>query len=305
MKLTFRRGLKQFVFPFLLVLLAILALANQKAITESLRQGYKQMLTQAKKMQALQASSDGSGTLVLPAKVKTSARDGMQLVYIPAGEFLMGTNNPAYPDSRPEHKVLLPAYWIDKTEVSNAMYALCVQAGKCADPLAKGGLNPYFDKPDHANDPVVYVTWYDAHGYCSWAGRRMPSEAEWEKAARGTDGRDYPWGNTPPDMQYLNFNMNIGEPLAVGLYPQGASPYGVLNLAGNVREWIADWFSPVYYRDLPYDNPRGPQAQAGMLKSLRGSSFDDNAPESAIFARFAHDPTSPGRNRGFRCAGDD
>jgi formylglycine-generating enzyme required for sulfatase activity len=306
MNLTFRRGLKQLVLPLVLVLIVILVLATQKDIVENLRQEYKQVLVQVRKMQALQAASNtGSGTVGVPAKFKSSAKDGMQMVYIPAGEFLMGTDNPAYPNSRPEHKVYLNAYWIDKTEVSNAMYALCLQAGKCLDPLARPGLNPYFGKSEYANDPVIYVTWYDAEKYCSWAGRRLPTEAEWEKAARGTDGREYPWGSTPPSMEVLNFDMNIGQPIAVDRYLLGASPYGILNMAGNVREWVSDWYSPVYYRDLPYDNPRGPQIQAGMLKSLRGSSFDDSSPESGIFVRFAHAPDSPGRNRGFRCASDD
>lgn len=306
MKLISRRGIIWLVVPFLLVVIAILVLATQKDIVESLRLEYKQALVQIRKMQALQASlSTSSSAAGVPTKVKGSAKDGMQLVYIPAGEFLMGTDSPDYQNSRPEHKVYLNAYWIDKTEVSNAMYALCLQAGKCMDALAKSGLNPYFGKPEYANEPVIYVTWYDADGYCKWAGRRLPTEAEWEKAARGTDGRDYPWGDIPPSMEYLNFDMNIGQPVAVDRYLQGASPYGVLNLAGNVREWISDWFSPGYYHVSPYANPRGPQVQAGLLKSLRGSSFDDTTPESSVYVRFAHDPNSPGRNRGFRCASND
>jgi formylglycine-generating enzyme required for sulfatase activity len=306
MKLTFRRGFNKFVFLLLLVFIFILVLVNQKEINETLRQDYKQLLAEVRKIQAIQASFNiGAGTVVAPVKIKTAAQDEMQVVYIPEGEFLMGTDNPDYLTSAPAHKVYLDSYWIDKTEVTNAMYALCVQAGKCLDPLAAPGLNLYFGKSEYANDPVIYVTWYDAQEYCKWAGRRLPTEAEWEKAARGTDGRRYPWGDMSPDMEYLNFDGNIGHPIAADRYLLGASPYGILNMAGNVREWVSDWYSPVYYRNLPYANPRGPKIEVGTLKALRGSSFDDNSPESSIFARFAHDPTSPGRNRGFRCASDD
>jgi formylglycine-generating enzyme required for sulfatase activity len=225
----------------------------------------------------------------------------MQLVYIPQGEFLMGSNDQDDPVSQPAHKVYLDAFWIDKTEVTNAMYAKCVQNRKCLEPLAISGLNPYYGKETYANDPVIYASWYYAKMYCSWAGRRLPTEAQWEKAARGSgDERLYPWGNKLPDMSLLNFDGNIGQPVAVDRYILGASPYGVLNMEGNLREWVADWFSPVYYQDLPYANPKGPPT--GTLKSLRGSAYDDHIRESRVFERFGHDPTSAGRNRGFRCA---
>ncbi len=298
MKSIFRKHQKQAVGILVVIFAGLALLVSQR---ETLRQYYKQGVFEIRKIQALQASTDvGAGTPIAPLKTRASARDGMQLVYIPEGEFWMGSDAQDDLASRPAHKVYLDAFWIDKTEVTNAMYAKCMDSGKCPEPLAASGLNPYFGKADYANDPVIYASWHYARMYCAWAGRRLPTEAQWEKAARGTDMRAFPWGNQPPDMNLLNFDGNIGQPVPVDRYPLGASPYGVLNMAGNLREWVADWFSPVYYRDLPYDNPKGPPG--GALKSLRGGAYDDHAREARVFERLGHDPTSAGRNRGFRCA---
>ncbi|HEX2697256.1 MAG TPA: SUMF1/EgtB/PvdO family nonheme iron enzyme [Anaerolineales bacterium] len=223
----------------------------------------------------------------------------MTLIYIPAGEFTMGSNESGIPKSQPEHRVYLDAYWIDKTEVSNAMYLLCVADRKCTIPVQET-INPYIQNPFYANYPVVYVRWHDARDYCAWAGRRLPTEAEWEKAARGTDGRIYPWGNEPPNPSLANFDYNLGVAMPVDRYPLGASPYGVLNMAGNVREWIKDWYSSTYYSDSPSENPPGPDT--GHHRSLRGGSFMDDEREIRIFNRFDHSPTSTGIDRGFRCA---
>src|SRR5688572_29241331 len=301
MKFTIQKPWIRWVGLVALFLLLGFTVLNHEQIIGVVRENYKQVLTQARKALAIQASYNADKSVsAAPAELKTSAQDGMQMVYVPAGEFLMGTNGPENWASTPAHKVYLDAFWIDRNEVTNAMYAKCIQAGKCVDPLAAPGLNPYFGKPAHAADPVIYVTWYDAQNYCAWAGRRLPSEAEWEKAARGTDGRTYPWGEQLPAIELLNFDGNIGQPIAADRYILGASPYGALNMAGNVREWVSDWFSVVYYRDLPYANPHGPES--GTRKSLRGSSFKDGTPESPTFARFGHVPDSPGINRGFRCA---
>jgi formylglycine-generating enzyme required for sulfatase activity len=233
-------------------------------------------------------------------ETKISPADGMVMIYIPPGEFLMGTDDKAFQKSRPQRKVYLDGYWIDQTEVSNAMYARCATAGACRAPIHSEQVNLAYTSPAHANDPVVYIRWEDAQNYCRWAGRRLPTEAEWEKAARGTDGRDYPWGNTPPTANYLNFDDNIGAPVPVDRYPSGASPYGVLNMAGNVREWVADWYSASYYRYAPLRNPTGPTS--GEYKVLRGGSYLDGWREVLIVNRFYHVPYSPGENRGFRCA---
>lgn len=238
-----------------------------------------------------------------PVKTKTSLADGMVQVYIPEGIFTMGSNAADMPKSYPEHRVSLNAYWMDQMEVTNGMFALCVDAGVCRSLRYPAGKIRYLDDPGYENYPVVYVTWFDAQTYCAWAGRRLPTEAEWEKAARGTDGRLYPWGNTLPDGRLANFDHSIDVPLPVDRYLLGASPFGVLNMAGNVREWVADWFNESYYRRSPSANPAG--SPVGKHRSLRGGSFLDDARELLVFNRFEHAPDSPGINRGFRCAESD
>ena len=169
-----------------------------------------------------------------------SETDGMVLVYVPAGEFRMGSagsDSQAQDNEKPQHTVYLDAFWMDRTEVTNALYALCVKAGACQPPLSVNysWRESYYGNSQYDGYPVVYVSWKDAAAYCEWAGRWLPTEAEWEKAARGTDGRLYPWGNAEPDANRLNFNGNV-DARAVGSYPSGASPYGALDMAGNVWE---------------------------------------------------------------------
>jgi formylglycine-generating enzyme required for sulfatase activity len=171
----------------------------------------------------------------------------------------------ADPDEKPQHKVYLDAFWIDRTEVTSAQYKKCVQDGKCK-------------APSHANDsslngdnqPVVGVDWNDAKTYCEWAGRQLPTEAQWEKAARGTDGRIYPWGNTAPDSNRLNFSSQIGKTTEVGKYPAGASYYSAYDMAGNVWEWVADWYDDKYYDSsaAKSPNPQGPAS--GQYRVLQG-----------------------------------
>ena len=254
---------------------------------------------QVRKVRAEIASYDwGVAIPVKPVESRVSSADGMTEVLVPAGQFRMGTDEKGVQKNRPAHLVEVSAFWIDQTEVSNAMYALCVAAGTC--PLPAAGQNPFYGDSKYDNYPVVYVTWDAADTYCRWAGRRLPTDAEWEKAARGTDGRIYPWGNNPPDMSLANYNLNIGGALPVDRYPLGASPYGALNMAGNVREWVSDWFHEFYYLVAPQVDPQGPP-ETGR-KSLRGGSYLDDANEMRVFNRFDHEPNSPGENRGFRCA---
>ncbi len=235
----------------------------------------------------------------IPVDTKISKVDGMTQMYVPEGEFIMGNNRDPNAKEYPEHPIYLDAFWMDKVEVTNAMYDDCVNSGECFAPVPR--LNPYYGKWAYRNLPVVYVNWHGAEKYCSWAGRRLPTEAEWEKAARGTDMRYFTWGNFQANPRLANFAETlIGEPLPAYRYPLGASPYGVLNMGGNVREWVSDWFSNKYYLNSPYKNPTGPET--GTERSLRGGAYDANDDDITTFRRFRHEPDSAGLSRGFRCA---
>ena len=234
--------------------------------------------------------------------VEVSEKDGMQLLYVPAGKFTMGSEN-GEDHEKPVHIVSLHAFRIDQTEVTNGMYALCVRDGKCVAPGSKESLTrpSYYGEAQYNNYPVVFVDWDRAKTYCEWAGRRLPSEAEWEKAARGTYAFDYPWGNSMPDKGLLNYNDFIGDTTEVGIYPKGASPYGALDMAGNVWEWVNDWFAADYYRNSPESNPPGPST--GRTHVLRGGSWNLNDDLVRSTYRGTH-PSEPNLGIGFRCAVD-
>jgi formylglycine-generating enzyme required for sulfatase activity len=224
----------------------------------------------------------------------------MVMIFIPAGEFIMGSSEAdaeADDDEKPQHRVYLEAYWIDQTEVTNAMYTGCVAAGVCR-PI----VTPRPDMADWPNYPAQGVIWSQAQAYCQWVGRRLPTEAEWEKAARGTDGRLYPWGEAPSDASRANFDFLVGDVTEVGSYPDGASPYGVLDMAGNVWEWVADWYDEAYYQEAPYENPPGPSF--GLTRVIRGGAWNVTGRGLRGATRFW---AFPDRNDfdGFRCAADD
>jgi formylglycine-generating enzyme required for sulfatase activity len=210
---------------------------------------------------------------------RVSTTDGMPQVYIPAGTFRMGgLDVRRAPNEIPEHDVTLDAFWMDQIEVTNAMYMLCVNSGGCEPPQdLKSQRRPeYFGNPDFNDYPVVYVTWGQAKAYCEWAGRRLPSEAEWERAGRGDDFRTFPWGENKADGLLANFNMLVGDTSRVGTYPAGASPFGVLDMAGNVAEWVNDFYSFDYSALLENTlNPTGPEKSSGFNRVVRGGSLGD------------------------------
>ncbi|MBI9046261.1 MAG: formylglycine-generating enzyme family protein [Anaerolineaceae bacterium] len=231
---------------------------------------------------------------------RISEKDGMLLVFVPFGEFEMGSND-GDQDEMPIHSVILDAFWMDQTEVTNAMYAICVQAGACdmLEIISSYSRDHYFGNPEFDTYPVIYVDWYDAQDYCKWAGRRLPTEAEWEKAARGTDGRTYPWGEGI-DSTLANFDWNFGNISEVGSYPKGASPYGVLDMGGNVWEWVFDRYDSGYYNYSSYENPQGPSN--GEQRSLRGNAWLNDAVDLRASNRAGFAPSVDGDNIGFRCA---
>jgi formylglycine-generating enzyme required for sulfatase activity len=229
-----------------------------------------------------------------PVQIRFDLKVHMNQVHIPAGEFTMGADT-NFIGTKP-HQVYLDAYWIDQVDITNSMYAICVKAGACKQPAR---YDDYFDNPKFSDYPVVYVNWYAAHSFCIWKGERLPTEAEWEKAARGLDGRPYPWGKGSPDISLLNYNGDHRDIVSAYDYLIGISPYGLLQMSGNVRQWVSDWYGRNYYSISPYKDPQGPDS--GKYKSLRGGAFNDDAQEVATFYRAYHDPTSAGQDRGFRC----
>jgi formylglycine-generating enzyme required for sulfatase activity/CHAT domain-containing protein/Tfp pilus assembly protein PilF len=202
--------------------------------------------------------------------VLTNSVDGAHYVYVPAGVFRMGLDEGGW-DAKPQHEVELDAFWIMQTEVTNEQYEKCVVADVCSPPFNPAwGAEEFWAAYDR--HPVINVTWEQAATYAEWTGGRLPTEAEWEKAARGSDGRRYPWGNTTPKAQRLNYNDEVGDTQPVGSYPDGASPYGALDMAGNVWEWVADWYAEDYYATSPRENPTGPAD--GERRILRGGAYD-------------------------------
>ncbi|MEK6525625.1 MAG: SUMF1/EgtB/PvdO family nonheme iron enzyme, partial [Nitrospirota bacterium] len=213
-------------------------------------------------------------------------------------------------DEYPRHEVYLDVYYIDKFEVTNGRYLEFVRATghrppqNVKDPsrnLWQGGLIP----ESIADRPVINVDWYDADAYCKWAGKHLPTEAEWEKAARGTDDRRFPWGNVEPTHKHLNYNQRWqGEKtlMPVGSYAAGKSPFGAYDMAGNVWEWVADWYDPLYYEQSPERNPKGPEL--GTHKVLRSSGWEVETPLVRSVTRVKSDPLNRNHSTGFRCAAD-
>jgi len=230
-----------------------------------------------------------------PLRIR-SLKDGAEMVLIPAGEFIMGSKD--YNNGKPQRRVYLDAYYIDVYPVTVAQYRRFCKETKREMPSS-----PSWGWID--NHPIVNVSWNDAKAYCDWAGKRLPTEAEWEKSARGTDGRKYPWENEW-DARKCRCSRNnwgdAGSTSPVGSFPQGISPYGVYDMAGNVWEWCADWYDKGYYSISPKSNPTGPSS--GQFRVLRGGSWFDGTPDSIrVSYRDRYDPMNMFDVVGFRCAG--
>jgi len=224
------------------------------------------------------------------------------MVLIPAGSFWMGVDGlEGLEDERPRHQVWLDAYRIDRFEVTTGRYALFLRASGRKPPWQWEAVNLAI----HVNRPVIGVDWEDAEAYCRWAGKRLPTEAEWEKAARGTDGRLFPWGNQPPTAEHANHALGARFSysqalMPVGSYEKGRSPFGLSDMAGNVWEWVQDWYAGNYYEQSPEKNPKGPEE--GQLKVLRGGSWSELPKYLLTYGRFKLPPSTQNSYTGFRCA---
>jgi len=228
-----------------------------------------------------------------PGDAKTRPTDEMGMVYVPAGEFEMGSTE-GDSDEQPVHTVALDGFWIDQTEVTNAQYVLCVADGGC-DESAYADVDAY-NGDDH---PVVGVSWYDADSYCEWAGARLATEAEWEYAARGPERYTYPWGNDPPTCGLAQFRECSGRTVPAGSLLDGASWCDALDMAGNVWEWVANWYGE--YSSTEQTNPTGPET--GEIKVLRGGSFVNYESNVRAANRYNYYLGTRIDNLGFRCVG--
>jgi len=325
----------------------------QSTITQQAREMQAPQIQRTVEMQAFQTQHTTKATSTPKAGyVKVNEKDGAEMVYVPAGEFLMGlTENEAEAvwkecgkdcerswifDEVPQHEVYLDSYWIYKTEVTNDMFATFVKETQWETDAEKAGISwvnnqkteeweetvgANWQRPAGENSniegkgnyPVVQVSWQDAEAYCEWAGGRLPTEAEWEKAARGTDGRKFPWGNEELTGERLNYcdtncefsssdeseNDGYSETAPVGNYPLGASPYGALDMAGNVWEWVQDWYAEDYYTNSPKDYPPGPTT--GEERVLRGGAWSDPYLWIRTTDRGKSNPALSTNVTGFRC----
>jgi formylglycine-generating enzyme required for sulfatase activity len=330
------------VFGFIIVVIAV-SMSNKSFSGLSASAGVGQVSSTATPTE-LSTPTELTILTETPMATFTSAPEveiidakGISMRLVPAGEFTMG--GPAetafaecqklyiggaceqdwFLDETPAHTVFLNGFYMDTYEVSNASYRECVNGGACLPPVNDKSENHsgYFSDPQYDNYPVIYVDWNMANAYCEWRGARLPTEAEWEKAARGTDGRIYPWGNSFDgtdvnfcDSNCLNgktngdYNDGYGDTAPVDSYPDGVSVYGIFNLSGNVWEWLADWYGPMYYADSPFSDPTGPVASdyaSGEGRSVRGGSWADYGDVLRSSNRYLVRPVYYNDMLGIRC----
>jgi formylglycine-generating enzyme required for sulfatase activity len=237
-------------------------------------------------------------------EITINPKDQAEIVFVSSGDFLMGSN----PDKdsyfwgaeAPEHTVFLDSYWIYRFEVTQGMYQECVKQKACPLPvMINHPVAKQYGDPRFAKYPVVMVDWVSALAYCQWAGARLPTEAEWEKAARGTDGRLFPWGNDSDANGRTNFLSS--SPMEVGSFPLGRSPFGADDMSGNVLEWVNDNFGALYYETSPYENPQGPSSSS--RKVIRGGAFNHSEIAGLrTVARASLNLSDTKISVGFRCA---
>jgi formylglycine-generating enzyme required for sulfatase activity len=237
-----------------------------------------------------------------PNALSATAVAESPMVAISEGAFDMGSNDKqALEDERPMHQVRLSAFPIDLHEVTTEQYAAFLASGGREAPWQWAQV----DLTLHGDRPVIGVNWHDADAYCRWKGKRLPTEAEWEKAARGTDGRPYPWGNQEPNKNLANFALGARFSysqvlMPVRSYEPGRSPAGLYQMAGNVWEWVQDWYGGSYYQTSPDRDPQGPEQ--GQFKVVRGGSWSDLPKYLLTYGRFKLLPETRNSYTGFRCA---
>ena len=273
-----------------------LEVASKLGLDDELQAVYQQL--QAKLPQGISTASESG-------KQKVTGKDEAPMALVPAGEFTMGSD--LADNEKPPHRVYLNAFYMDMYEVTVGQYAMFLEATALEAP-------PQWDMQNLAHRqkrPVVFIDWADAATYCKWAGKRLPTEAEWEKAARGTDGRTYPWGNEVPTRLHATFGRfdeskqgggwNSHAALTpVGMLEDRRSPYGIYDMAGKVWEWVGDWYDENYYQNSPSQNPEGPSS--GEYKVVRGGSWSYHPQPLRSAARNFYDPTNRYGSLGVRCA---
>ena len=236
------------------------------------------------------------------------ASDGMEMVYVPGGTFVLSERGKG---GEGAHTVTLHNYWIDQTEITNMQYYQCVEAGACRAPTTCAWGEPTYKDASYKDHPVICITWQMANAYCEWAGGRFPTDAEWDYAARGPERSIYPWGDSfdaarlnfcdascpHTDSQYRDYNDGYGMTAPVGNYPDGVSWCGAMDMAGNVWEWVADWYGP--YGTGAQENPAGPTT--GNERLIRGGSWYDASDFNRADHRHPYDPQDYNHLIGFRC----